>query len=86
MSMKCPACHKKGSVLESRPRANHVTYRRYVCSKCPTRWSTVEQLVKIGKKRGKPGGSQSLIKELHAKQKAQISQKMRAELKALLNI
>jgi len=39
--MHCPKCDKKAKCLDSRPRKNGETYRRYDCA-CGNRFSTTE--------------------------------------------
>ena len=45
--MNCPACGEKGYVIDSRPRGDGglEMRRRYVCSVCTQRWTSLEFIV-----------------------------------------
>ena len=41
--MKCPKCNSENTMcMDSRPRCNNTRARRYECTNCLTRFSTIE--------------------------------------------
>lgn len=89
MSMGCPKCKGEAMVLDSRRRDDDTTYRRYECCvrKCKARWSTLEQIVRLDKRKVKQGGRgkrlSAILKETN---RAETQTHLRTQLKALLGL
>jgi transcriptional regulator NrdR family protein len=69
--MRCLHCTRKRNVkiIDSRPTADGMTRRRYVCPSCKKRWTTLESIAFIGDegmRAGHPGARARVIRDIGA--------------------
>ncbi len=88
MSMACPKCGHDSVCKDSRRGANHTTTRRYGCLKCPAYWSTLEELVRLDKRKRKIGGRgpKNHIDGLRETRLAEVKKELSEEIKEVLGL
>lgn len=84
--MKCPSCKGKGGIIDTRPTKENHTRRRYRCSKCPGRWSTLEQMVLFAKRKSRSSMGKRIVKLAQEQNNDRARAVVRAELNNIFGV